>query len=375
MARSANLEGFHVFAREVVRSQFTDNLVDIPVFLAALSRRGRVSGTFGKLDSRASVGRPLPNIANISQRGSTLRHIPFRKNQSGAGKVLDADGTDVSVGTDRSDTDYSTVPIHWAHLRYGIAIRNEQLRQAAGSGKRKEDSARDVFNVINQVTSGAMNDFIAGTTGWTGIADRIYTGNPGSQSTDEPWDNLLGLQEWIHDSNTIATHNRSNVDGFSGVRLTGSKQFSLDLIDEATIDYDGAGTGLKDKGARLDLWIVPNHLYRKVVQEAMATHGVIQHDDMPGDGKIGFIHEHVNYRGKLIVADPYCPDNHMFGIDSRTWEFEVDPDFNFRVGEFKDLTETLPASGQSDTTRARLDLRARLMCFDPGKNIQYTNVS
>lgn len=361
MARAAGLVDFHSYAQEVIDTEFRSGLFDVPVLLSILSRKGTTEGKMGRPGSAFVIGKNITGTKMRTLAGSTLRHVFFQTERVGGGATLTSDGNTSSAGTSRSDSKKRSAYIHWFYREFPIAIRNMTLRQARG----RYALGSAIADATVMATEELMED----------LATRVYTGNPSNQSTDEPWDNLMGLQQWIHTTNTIGGIDRSSVTGFDGVRVTTAKAATLALLDEAMLNHDGSGNGLADKGSRADVWITGNILYNKFKQEALSRGAQLVTNDVPKGGQVGFIGEYVNYNGKMITLDPFCPASTVFGLDSRTWEMELDPKENFRVLPFKDLREELPGTGQADLTTSAVAFGGRLICTQPWKNIQYTNVS
>lgn len=363
MARSANLSGVHIYARELVDSKFRTSLFDMPVLLTALDRRGGMVGKLG--DKSQNVGAIISGARNMSKnmltttQGSTQRQIRFNTGTVGGVKYLGTDDTTASTGTARQDSKFQSAYVSWSIAEAPISVRNSTLRKAKGP--------HELANPIEIAVEQAMRELV------DQVGGDVYTGSPTDQ-TAEDWDAPLGLQQWIHSSNTIGGIDRSSVSGFSGNRVTGAKQAKLSLIDEANLDYDGSGNGVANKGGRIDLVLAGNILYKKMKDEALARGYQLVKNDVQERGQVGLLLEGFEYNGALVTLDPKAPASSVFMLDSRSVLMEIMASENWKVHKFNDLRENGP-HGSPDLTISRVSLGYRLVVERPWENVQYTNVS
>jgi len=369
MANRGIREGLDVYAQEVIKEGFFSQIYDIPVLAAAFGLANKASPMFGG-DVNVALGRKLSGPQMETIDGGTLLHSKFHLQQGStdAKVAYNGAGVDVSGGNgwivDGGSKTFSTA---WVEYESGVKIGNDDL-----------DANRGKY-ALGSLVQDALQDTIGGQL--SDIGTDLYTGLP-SDFTLEKYDDIIGLQAWIHDGNNICGVDRSvgaNA-GFRGVRSTATLTLSLDLIDAFMMKgvEDGAAgttTPLYDKNAKLDLIVTSGANYYTLKQEALNRGGILMHNKMPDASQVGQLKEWIEYNGIIIVADPKCPADHLFGLDMSTWTLQFLRDKNFKMGQFVNPKEVLPASGQDNFSYAALQTQTRLHCYAPWKNIQLTDVS
>lgn len=368
MARAAIRTGFHAYANEFVVPRMFSGVFKVTTLLPALAQLGSVDGNLGRKTSGAMIGKSLPPGKKATLRGSTQAQIFYQLAKVGGGKYIGVDDTASSAGSSRSSRQKSSAYVSWFEHEQPIAVENQQL-DAAGGGFA-------VGSIVDDSTQMALEEQIEQ------ISTDIYTGDPTESA--EIWDAPLGLQQWIHGANTAAGVDRtaSANQYFRGERSTGAHTLSLSFIDAVCLegvsgaDDSGTTTPLFNNSSLANLIVVPNAGYNKLKQEALSRNvGTRQTTSMPSGGSVGYLGEWIDYNGKMIVPDPYCPASSIFILDSSTWLFQTFSGKNFTVQKFQNLRELQPGTGQPDLTTSASVVKARLLCFEPWKNFQGTNVT
>jgi len=315
------------------------------------------------------IGKKL-GIAEQQKISGGSQFVGFwQKNRESAGKWLSFQDTGASAGNNRANNIPSSFYVSWAEREEAIAIDNEIIKSAK--------SPHDVLPVVET----AVKNAVSAQLDVFGTA--VYTGTPSSYSTDK-WDIIVGLDEWIHNSNNLCGVDRSSAANanFRAQYSTGALSLSLDLIDQIVVEGvaqagGGTTTPLINYGSKGDIVILPNAGYRKLKAEAIARQAgrVVTSDQLPKGGMVGYLNEYIDYNGRMIVPDPKAAASSMYILDSDTWTLQFRGGDNFRVTPFVDLREQRPGTGQPDTTNAAVCTVIRQICHEPSKNWRGTDVS
>lgn len=370
MARAANRSGFHVYANEEVIPNKLSGVFKFSTLLPVLSMKGAVEGAWGRPGSSVMIGRKLSSAKSKTLRGSTQAQIQFPLGKVGGGKYIGVDDTASSAGTARSNRKKKTAYISWFEHEQPIALENQIIDAAGGQ-----------FSILGSQIEDATG--LALEEQLEQLATDMYTGNPSDQ-TAEIWNAPVGLDQWIHKSNTLGGIDRSDATHqyFRGQHSTASLTLSLSLIDTICLEgvddgSSGTTTPLANIGSMADVVILPNAGYNKIKQEALSRNlgQRVTGDSLPKGGLVGYLDEFVNYNGKIIVMDPYAAASSMYILDSQTWMMELFAGKNFAVQKFQNLRELQPGTGQPDLTTSAVVTKGRVLCFEPVKNFRGTAVS
>lgn len=369
MARTvATRENFHAYANEHIVPDMFSGVFKFTSLAPILGLRGATDGKLGRPGSRLFVGRKLSPAKKSVYEGSTQAHFFFNTGKVGGGKWIGEDDTGSTAGAERSNKKKKSVYVSWSEHSQPIAIQNQVIDANQGG--------EAIGNVLEDAVALAVEEQLEE------LATKIYTGNPSNQSTDEIWSEPIGLQQWIHDSNNVGGIDRSSAANaeFRGRRSTASLKASLSLIDEIMlegVDDGDSGTTipLQERGSRGDVILTTNKIYNTLKQEALSRNvGNRVTNAMPEGGQVGFLQEYIDYNGRIISYDPYCPANHLFVLDSNSILMQVFSGKNFSVLPFVDLRRSRPGSGQPDLTTSEVCTKMRLMVHEPWKNFQGTSV-
>lgn len=361
MALSNSLQSFHAYAQYSLSEGMKTGLFKVPTLLAAVAKKQTVTGRMGEPGASMVIGKPLSVAKSKSLGGSTQKHIFFQTAKTGGGKYLAEDGTTSSTGTDRQDKKKRSTAISWAFYEQPISIRNNALRMA-GDGYAIGSIVEDAV----QMAANEANEQIAGD---------LWNGSPTSQSADV-YDDLIGIDQWVDDDNTIGTIDRSSVSGFNGVRDDTSTVISLSTIDDAALN---ATNGLSLYGGRSDLAITTSGIYNNLKQEALAAGGQLMFSEKPQGQPIGFEGEFINYNNTMLTFDPYAKNaagsqNYFLLTDTSTWCFETHSGENWRVIPFKNLADD-STPGADDLTVSKIRVGMRWYCEQPWKSKLYSDAS
>ncbi len=361
MALGPSLQSFHAYAKYALLEGMKTSLFKVPTLLGAVANKQTVSGRMGEPGVSAVIGKPMSVAKRKSLGGSTQRHIPFQTSRVGGGKYLSEDGTTSSTGTDRQDKKKRTTAISWSFYEQPISIRNMALRMS--------NDEYQTGSVIEDGVHMAVNEACEQ------IAGDLWNGAPSSHSADV-YDDLVGVDQWVDDDNTIGSIDRSSVTGFNGVRTDTAKTISLSTIDDAALDPTN---GLSLFGGRSDLAVTTSGIYNNLKQEALATGGQLMFAEKPQGQPIGFEGDYINYNNTMICFDPYATNaegtaNYFLLTDSSTWCFETHSSENWRVTPFKDLADDA-APGSDDLTVSKIRIGMRWYNEQPWKSHLYADAS
>jgi hypothetical protein len=361
MALSNSLQEFHAYAQYALSEGMKTSLFKVPTLLAAVSSKQAVSGSMGEPGQSAVIGKPVSAAKRKSLGGSTQRHIFFQTSRVGGGKYLSEDGTTSSTGAARHDKKKRSTAVSWSFYEQPISIRNNALRMA-GDGY-------EIGSVIEDAVQMAMNEACEQ------IAGDLWNGSPTSQSADV-YDDLIGVDQWVDDDNTIGTIDRSSVTGFNGVREDSATTISLSTIDDAALD---ATSGLSLFGGRSDLALTTSGVYNNLKQEALAAGGQLMFSEKPKGQPVGFEGEYINYNNTMICFDPYATNaagsaNYFLLTDSSTWCFETHTAENWRVIPFKNLADD-SVPGADDLTVSKIRIGMRFINEQPWKSKLYADAN
>ena len=361
MALSNSLQSFHAYAQYALSEGMKTSLFKVPTLLAAVANKQTVSGRMGEPGASMVIGKPVSLAKRKSLGGSTQRHIFFQTGRVGGLKYLAEDGTTSSAGAERSDKKKRSTAISWSFLEAPIEIRNNAIRMAGDGyaiGSVIEDAVHMAMNEINEQ-----------------VAGDLWNGSPTSQSADV-YDDMIGVDQWVDDDNTIGSIDRSSVSGFNGVREDSATTISLSTIDDAALD---ATSGLSLYGGRSDLALTTSGIYNNLKQEALAAGGQLMHSDRPQGQPVGFEGEYIDYNNTMIAFDPYATNaagsaNYFLLTDSSTWCFETHSAENWRVVPFKNLADD-GEPGSNDTTVSKIRVGMRWINEEPWKSKLYADAS
>lgn len=361
MALSSSLQSFHAYAQYALQEGMKTSLFKVPTLLSAVANKQAVSGRMGEPGQASVIGKPVSVAKRKSLGGSTQRHIFFQTSRVGGGKYLGEDGTTSSTGVDRQDKQKRSTAISWSFYEQPISIRNNSLRMA-GDGYA-------IGSVIEDAVQMAMNEACEQ------IAGDLWNGSPTSQSADV-YDDLIGVDQWVDDDNTIGTIDRSSVTGFNGVREDSATTISLSTIDDAALD---ATNGLSLYGGRSDIALTTSGIYNNLKQESLAAGGQLMFAEKPQGQPVGFEGEYINYNNTMLTFDPYATNaagsaNYFLLTDSSTWCFETHSAENWRVIPFKDLADD-SAPGSDDLTVSKIRVGMRWYNEQPWKSKLYADAS
>jgi hypothetical protein len=349
-----NLSGVRAYADRQIRAKLNSGLFDLPPLLAYMAGKGLTDGVLGRPGVGAMIGKGrVSNVKRESVDGSNEVHVRFLTERTGGFKVMGQRDTTPSTGNDSQDQKVRSAYFRWMRCKQPIKVWNSTLL-LAGNGKNKIADATD------EAVDMAMEEMIEE------IHQRLYTGNPSSQ-TDEVWDNLLGVEEAMHTTNTYGGVNRSTYVAWASNRVTTAKTATLSLIDDANIIQ-----GLKKRGGGVDLVLCDETLYNKFKQEALARQGTLLLPGTPEMSEVGQLKEAVRYNGVTIVPDWKATASYVYLFTSKDWFFQTSPQENWTTSEFTDQS-TVP--GGDDAITANISLMARLVCERPWNQLLYTNVS
>lgn len=361
MALSNSLQSFHAYAQYALQEGMKTGLFKVPTLLGLVANKQTVSGPMGEPGTAMVIGKPMSVAKRKSLGGSTQKHIFFQTARTGGGKYLSEDGTTSSTGTARQDKNKRSTAISWAFHEQPISIRNNALRMA-GDGYA-------IGSIVEDATIQAMNEQCES------LAGDIWNGSPSDQTADV-YDDLIGVDQWIDDDNSIGSINRASVTGFNGVRDDTTTAVSLSTIDDAAL---AASDGVALFGSKRDIALTTSTVYKKLKQEALAAGGQLLQSEMPNGASVGYTGEFVNYCNTTLTFDPYATaagggTDYFLLTDSSTWCFETHSAENFRVLPFKDLADD-SAPGSDDITVSKIRTGIRWYNEEPWKSKLYSDVS
>lgn len=368
MART-NRDNFHSYANEHIVPNLFSGVFKFPTLLSVLSMKGSTEGKLGRPGSSVMLGKRLSPAKREEMRGSTQYVGFFHSGTVGGGKWIGEDDTAASAGAGRQNKQKKSFYVSWAEHEQPIAIQNTVLD--ANQGKAK------IGSVLEDAVSMAVEEQIET------FATSVYTGAPSDQ-TAEVVDNLIGLDTWIHDSNTLGGVDRSLAANanFRGRRSTATLALSLKLIDDICIKGvdDGASgttTPLLRHGSKADIILTDEINYNTLKQEAISRQlgRAVSGSSQPSGGQVGFVGEYIDYNGKCIAPDPYAAANSLYILDSSSWLMQFFGGKNFSTQKFVNLRENQPGTGQPDLTTSAVVTKGRLICPEPWKNFHGTAVS
>ncbi|MEM6260507.1 MAG: hypothetical protein AAGI37_19705 [Planctomycetota bacterium] len=341
---------------------------DFPTLAVSLCAAGSKSGSLTP-QSDLLIGKKVSAAMKQTLTGGSQFQGFWQKNTVSGGKYIGFQDTASSAGSDRANEIPSSFYVSWCEREEPVAIDNEVLDSAVSP--HKVLSATEV--ATRDAVSRQLNQF----------GSDFYSGAPSSYSTDK-WDNYVGLNTWLQDGNNICGVDRSSAANaeFRAQYTTTSYALSLNFLDAVCLEGVTAAVGgttdpLFNKGSNANLWLTSNANYNKLKQEATARQlgHVVSGDKLPEGGMVGYLREHINYGGKIVVPDPKIAAGDLYGLDADTITLQFKAGKNFRMSKFVDLRELQPGTGQSDITTGALTTKGRLIVHEPWKNFYGTNVS
>ncbi|MDB4261459.1 hypothetical protein N9878_01190 [bacterium] len=361
MALSNSLQSFHAYAQYALSEGMKTGLFKVPTLLAAVANKQSVSGSMGEPGASAIIGKPVSVAKRKSLGGSTQKHIFFQTSRVGGGKYLGEDGTTSSTGTARQDKQKRSTAVSWSFYEQPISLRNNAIRMSGDGyaiGSLIEDAVQMAMNEANEQ-----------------IAGDLWNGSPTSQASDV-YDDLIGVDQWVDDNNTIGSIDRSSVTGFNGVRTDSATTISLSTIDDAALN---STNGLSLYGGRSDMAITTSGIYNNLKQEALASGGQLMFSEKQQGQAVGFEGEYINYNNTMICFDPYATNagataNYFLLTDSSTWCFETHSAENWRVIPFKNLADDAQP-GSDDLTVSKIRIGMRFYNEQPWKSRLYADAS
>ncbi len=202
-------------------------------------------------------------------------------------------------------------------------------------------------------------------------AKSLTPGRPSNESADF-YDNLFGLEQTLHDSNSYGGVDRSDADNswFRSNRITDSTSKSFeDLLIDAKLHVPKP---LNNYGLGIDLMLVGNALFGKAIVEARAK-GVqpIYNGSTPEFAEFGIKNDAVRIGRTWIVNEPSMPDGHVAGLALDTWTVAVHPAANGTVSNPKDQSEN---EGGDRAVTFNIETQLLTCCEWPAGNVYWTNV-
>jgi hypothetical protein len=350
-------ESFHAYAQEYIQSTLHTGLFNRSVVLTVLAGVGGMDGELGRPGVYTIMGgQSLSEAKREKTKGSVRASTPFMTGKVGGGKFVGERDTAPNTGNTSQDQKRKTASFAWCEREDPIKVWQDTLVMAQG----EYEIAAPVDDAVNM----AREEHIEA------LSDSLYTGNPTDQQADK-WDAPLGLQQMCHTTNTYGAVSRSTYTAWASNRNTAAQTASLELLDDADIDT-GSGSGLLDNGPGPNLWLCNNTAYRKIKRQAKAEGISIVRPNMADHGELGYLNEYIEYGRKIVVYDPYCPANAMFGLVTDSLVFELHPAYNFTVKEFTDQSR-IPGGDKAETSGVCTWFR--FWTTSPWHHIQYTNVT
>lgn len=352
-------EGFRAYAQDYIESDIQSSLFTKNVILTILAGVSGQTGAFGRPGTYVMLGgKKLTKAQKKETRGSIYARCFFLTGTVGGGRWKADRDTSTSTGQDSQDQKRKGASFAWAEREDPIKVWKDTKMMSASN---KYQIAAPVDDAVNQ----------AKETHMAAINTKLYTGNPTTQS-DDKWDEPIGLQQMCHTTNTYGNVSRSTYTAWAGKRNTTAQTASLDIVEQAATNHDGAGTGMHDNGPGANLWVTTNLIFSKLRRQAKAEGVQIVRPEIPTHGTLGFMEEYIQDGKNIIVPDPSCPANHMFGLCTDSLVFECHPGANFKVADFFDQSK-IP--GGDDAFTSNIKTWMRFWTAAPHHHIVYTAVS
>ena len=354
-----SLEDFNAYAQAYIEDGIVSSLFNRSVILSVLAGVGGMEGELGRPGAYTIMGGAgMSEAQRRKTMGSVRAHAFFLTEEVGGGKWIGARGTSSNTGNTSQDQKKKSASFCWAEREDPIKVWKDTLKMAQGEW--------EIAEPLDEATNFATEEH------YKAISTGCYTGNPSDQQEDK-WDALLGLQQMCHTTNTYGNVNRSTYSAWASNRVTTSKAASLDLIDDAHLDYDGSGSNLLDNGPGADLWLTTGTIYRKLKRQAKAEGVSIVKGSIADHGMLGYVNEWIEYGDKIVAYDPYCPSGHMFGLCTKSLVFEIHPESNFTVEEFVDQGVVNPGGDKAMTSS--ICTWMRFWTTAPHHHLVFTDVS
>lgn len=379
MAQVPVREFIYAYASDYVKNQLSVNLFSQSPFLGAL---GLTNGNSGWTpDSANIIGKKM----SIGQRemidGSPLYKIQWLQGRIGGGQQYTYGGATPAPASASVVNKTRAMQIAWAMYGNPITIQNLDIMFA----KKGPNPATVLSGVLEKTIDLAMGEH------QEYLAAQLYSGKP-TDYTAELSDSMIGLFEWVHDSNTIAGINRASAANseIRAQRSTANLKISYQLIDDIfTKGINNGASGvtrpLNDFVANQDYIIMTNsRAYSTLKAEVLSRQlgRVCAGNEMPSaPGWMGWKGEYLNINGKLVFSDPFCKDavtpanNPLFVLNSKDWSFQTMKGELMDVRKPVDLAANRPSSSEANTTNSEIKSVYRLACDSPARQLMLTNVA
>lgn len=378
MAQVSPREFIYAYASDYVKDQLSVNLFTQSPFLGAL---GLTNGNGGWTpDSSNIIGRQMSLGEKEMIDGSPNYKIQWIQGKIGGGQQYTYGGASASAASASIVDKTRACQIAWAMYGNPITIRNMDILFA-----RKSSNPGVVLSgLVEKNTKLAMSEH------QEYLANQIYQGAPSSY-TDEVSDSMIGLFQWVHDSNSIAGVNRALASNseFRAQRSTATPRISYQLIDDIfTKGIDNGAGGMTRPlndfvGNQKYIIITNSRAYSTLKAEVLSRQlgRVCSGNDMPSKpGWMGWKGEYLNINGVTVFSDPFCKDlatptnNPMFVLNSDDWTFQTMKGELMNVRKAVDLPAARPASGEANTTNSEITTVYRLACDSPARQLMIVNV-
>lgn len=369
-------DNFHLYARANIREKLYSNHYQLPTLIRALGMKGGHDELLP--DELVVVGRKLDVGEREKYSSGTQIIWRWQQKDTDDSKVIGYNTT-ASTATDFSHENIKSAQVSWFELETPVRIENHVLEAAgnqamphAAAGDKKKAGAI-IGSVIGDAT--AMKT----ATHLTNMNGRVYTGAP-TTGTADIYDNLVGVDTWLDDANTVATVDRSVAANanFRAQKTTTAQNVTLAWLDKVvqTGVTNTAGTTepLSKWGSKADLCVTGAALYNKLYQEFVSRHLYNAGPELKqGKSWLGTVGNCFQYGDMTIVLDQNAPANSLRILDSSTWMFAF-----MRMMDmvpFVNLRALRPGSGEPNVTTSAISTKAQLICFEPKKNFLATNCS
>jgi len=360
---SYNLSQMQAFADRRIRRTLISTAFKRSPLLAFIPALGGETFNLGHEKSLGGLisGQKIPKLTKEMLDGSRVTHVPLVTALSGGGRTMTARGTNPAVEQSQ-DQNLGSAVFYWWFYAQPIKVWLRTLK-LAGRGK---------YAIQNALTTSVdlARDEMAAV-----LAEKFWSGAPSSYSPDaseDAYDDLPGVLEAMHSSNSYGNIDRSDTTKYIGgrhpwasTRVTAARGASLDLINEANQTCMVYGPGV-------NLALTTVDIYMAMKAEAEAKGAIVVTDGkIPNHGMVGYEKEFIQYGKTIITFDPYCPSGYFACFTTQDWNIEVHSEDN---GSTSNWNQNLGA-GKDAAIEAQIDLAIRPYCLRPVNQHLHTNVS
>jgi hypothetical protein len=370
------IDNFHLYARANIREKLYSNHYQMPTLIRALGLKGGADELLP--DELVVVGKRL-DIGEREKFSSGTQFVwRWQATDTDDSKVVGYNSTG-STATDFTHENLRSAQVSMFELETPCRVENHVL-EAAGNQAMPHAAAGDkkkagsiIGSVIGEAT--AMKT----ATHLNNMNGRVYSGTPTVDDADI-YDNLVGVDTWLDDANTIATVDRSLAinANFRAQKTTTAQNVTLAWIDKVietgVTKTVGTTEPLSKWGSKADLLITGPTLFNKLKQEFVSRHVYIAAPELKqGKSWLGTINNYFQYGDVTVVLDQAAPASSVRILDSGTWLF-----VSMRMLDmvpFVNLRTLRPGAGEPNVTTSAISTKCQLICLEPKKNFLATNCS